>query len=94
MFRFSLLLLVILGWLQYAFWQGKNNIHDYQQVSAEVAQQQKINQDLKLRNERMFAEIDNLNNGLDAIEERARNELGMIKPGETFFRIINDSNSK
>ena len=43
---------------------------------------------MQARNQEMYAEIDDLHRGVEAIEERARNELGMIKPGETFFRIV------
>ena len=41
-------------------------------------------------NDQLFAEIDDLNGGQEAIEERARNELGMIKPGESFYRLVPD----
>ena len=46
------------------------------------------NEKLKQRNKLLYADTDDLKSGVEAIEERARNELGMIKTGETFFRII------
>lgn len=61
---------------------------DYLALENEVARQQLDNEKLKQRNKILYAETDDLKSGLDAIEERARNELGMIKEGETFFRII------
>ena len=84
--KLTVLLLILLGWLQYSLWLGKNGIHDYNKVTQEVAQ----NTQLKERNDRLFAEIDDLNGGQEALEERARSELGMIKPNETFFRIVSD----
>lgn len=87
---FSLVLLLILGWLQFEFWLGKNGWFDFQSVSAETQTQHQVNQNLQARNDEMFAEIDDLRQGLDAIEERARNELGLIKEGETFYRIIGE----
>lgn len=78
--KLTLLLLVILGWLQYSLWLGKNGIHDYVQVSEDVAASEQVNAKLKARNEQLFAEIGDLNDGLEAIEERGRSELGMIKP--------------
>ncbi|SFN10344.1 cell division protein FtsB [Izhakiella capsodis] len=92
--KLTLLLLVLLGWLQYSLWLGKNGIHDYTRVKDDVALQQASNGKLKLRNDRLFAEIDDLNDGTEAIEERARDELGMIKPGETFYRLVPEPNRR
>lgn len=74
--------------LQYRLWFGKNSVADYRELKQAVARQQIDNSKLIQRNGLMYAEIDDLRSGLDAIEERARNELGMIKDGETFFRVI------
>lgn len=85
---FSVALLGLLLLLQSALWLGKNGISDYLQVQDEIAIQSSVNSELRKRNDEMFAEIDDLRQGLDAIEERARNELGMVKKGETFYRVI------
>lgn len=89
---FALTLSLILGWLQFELWFGKNGISDFQAVNAETLVQHQVNNNLQARNNEMFAEIDDLRQGLDAIEERARHELGMIKEGETFYRIVGESN--
>ena len=73
---------------------GQNGIHDYVRVNEDVAVQQGNNAKLKARNDQLFAEIDDLNGGQEAIEERARNELGMIKPGETFYRLVPDQSRR
>ncbi|HGM9948616.1 TPA: cell division protein FtsB [Providencia rettgeri] len=91
--KLTLLLIAILAWLQYSLWLGKNGIHDYVQVKDDVAAQEIVNSRLKMRNEQLFAEINDLNDGQDAIEERARTELGMIKPGESFYRMVKESNN-
>ncbi|ANS86523.1 cell division protein FtsB [Vibrio scophthalmi] len=87
---FALILILLFGWLQYTLWLGKNGITDFQAVSADIEVQNQVNTNLAVRNNEMFAEIDDLRQGLDAIEERARHELGMVKEGETFYRIIGD----
>jgi len=92
--KLTLLLLALLGWLQYSLWLGKNGIHDYVRVNDDVAVQQGNNAKLKARNDQLFAEIDDLNGGQEAIEERARNELGMIKPNETFYRLVPDQSRR
>lgn len=92
--KLTLLLLALLGWLQYSLWLGKNGIHDYTRVNEDVAVQQTNNAKLKARNDQLFAEIDDLNGGSEAIEERARNELGMIKPGEIFYRLVPDQSKR
>ncbi|MBS0849494.1 cell division protein FtsB [Citrobacter sp. JGM124] len=92
--KLTLLLLCILGWLQYSLWFGKNGINDYTRISADVTVQQATNAKLKSRNDQLFAEIDDLNGGQEAIEERARNELSMIKPGESFYRLVPDASKR
>lgn len=86
---FSMVLLLLLVVLQYTLWKGKNGIADYQTLSSEIDSQTQVNDKLNERNQEMFAEIDDLRQGLDAIEERARNQLGMIKGDETFYRMLN-----
>ncbi|EFB71888.1 Cell division protein FtsB [Providencia rustigianii] len=88
--KLTLLLIAILAWLQYSLWLGKNGIHDYVKVKDDVAAQEIVNSRLKQRNEQLFAEINDLNDGQDAIEERARSELGMVKPGESFYRMVKE----
>lgn len=92
--KLTLLLIAILAWLQYSLWLGKNGIHDYVQVKDDVAAQEIVNSRLKMRNEQLFAEINDLNDGQDAIEERARSELGMIKPDESFYRMVKESSNQ
>ncbi|ENM5917763.1 cell division protein FtsB [Vibrio mimicus] len=87
---FALTLSLLLVWLLYTLMWGKNGVMDFRTVNAEIEVQQQVNANLHLRNQEMFAEIDDLRQGLDAIEERARNELGMVKEGETFYRIIGE----
>jgi cell division protein FtsB len=84
----SLILLVCFLALQYRLWFGKNSVPDYLALKDEVGRQQQANGKLKQRNQILYAEIDDLKSGLAAVEERARNELGMIKEGETFFRVV------
>ena len=84
----SLLLIVFLALLQYRLWFGKNSVPDYLDLKEEMGRQQLANEKLTQRNKLIYADIDDLKSGLEAIEERARNELGLIKEGETFFRLI------
>ncbi|EKE84794.1 cell division protein FtsB [Idiomarina xiamenensis] len=86
-----LVMLVLLGLLlalQYRLWFGKNSLPDYWRVQQEIHHQQQANQKLQQRNDLLFADIRDLRDGEEAIEERARNELGMIKAHETFFRLV------
>lgn len=83
-----LILLSLLCLLQYRLWFGKNSVPDYLAMQQEVAEQRRQNANLIQRNSLLKADISDLQIGLDAIEERARNELGLIKEGETFYRIL------
>jgi len=82
------LLFLLLVLLQYRLWFGKNSVPDYLALDSEVTRQHLSNSKLRQRNKLLYADTDDLKSGLEAIEERARNELGMIKENETFFRII------
>lgn len=85
---FTAILFVLLVLLQYRLWFGKNSVPDYLALEQEVLRQQEVNEKLRQRNKLLYADTDDLKSGVEAIEERARNELGMIKENETFFRII------
>ncbi|WP_442902637.1 cell division protein FtsB [Gilliamella sp. Choc6-1] len=91
--KLPLILLILLGYLQYSLWYGKNNVYDYKANLQMLSNMRQYNDKLKIRNEQMFAEINDLQRGLEAVEERARSHLGMIKPDEYFYRIIIDSNT-
>lgn len=88
------ILLIFLLLLQYRLWFGKNSVPDYYVLQQEVERQKLDNEKLMQRNKILYADIDDLKSGVEAIEERARNELGLIKEHETFFRIIPAEQSK
>jgi len=90
---FTAILLILLVLLQYRLWFGKNSVPDYLVLKENFVRQQSANEKLQQRNKLLFADTDDLKLGLEAIEERARNELGMIKENETFFRLIPKENS-
>jgi cell division protein FtsB len=83
-----LLLVALLAWLQYRLWFGQDGEREVAALQAQVRGQAHANAGLKQRNEALAAEVQDLKSGEAAAEERARNELGMIKPGETFYRVV------
>ncbi|WP_375057245.1 cell division protein FtsB [Zobellella sp. DQSA1] len=84
----TLILLALLGALQHHLWWGKNGLAEYNEARANVTRQLEDNEQLVARNALLYREIEDLNTGLAAVEELARNDLGMIKPGETFYRLL------
>jgi cell division protein FtsB len=74
--------------LQFRLLVGKNSAPDFMILKKEVALQATNNDNLRQRNNLLKADINDLKIGLEAAEERARNELGLIKQGETFYRIL------
>ena len=84
-FIFFLLILLI----QYPLWFAEGGFKSILEKSNQIKEQQKINADLKKQNDALIAEVNDLKKGTKAIEERARDELGMIKKDEIFFQIIN-----
>ena len=81
-------LVVLILILQYQLWLGEDSVRALNMLEAELAEQEAVNEGLAARNERLEVEVLDLKNGLEAVEERARSELGMIEQGETFFLIF------
>ena len=84
------LLLVLLLALQYQLWISKDGLRELRQLSRSIKQQRHENATLIERNQVLKAEVQDLKSGLDALEERARSGLGMIKQGETFFQVVEE----
>lgn len=82
------ILIVLLVALQYRLWFGEGSIASVIQLQSEIEKQQALNAQLQERNQLLTAEVHALKTLDDAIEERARSDLGMIKKGETFFMVI------
>lgn len=87
----TLVLIVLLLLLQYPLWLGKGGWLKVWDLNHQVEQQQQINQQAEQRNALLDAEVRDLKQGTEAIEERARSELGMIKSDEAFFQILDAS---
>ncbi len=84
--RLTWLLVVLIALLQYPLWLGKGGWLRVWDTSRQLAAQREVNQKLEDRNAALDAEVRDLKSGFDAIEERARFELGMIKQGEIFIQ--------
>ena len=83
-----LVLVALLVWLQYRLWVGAGSEREVAALRAQVERQARDNAGLRQRNDALAAEVEDLKSGEAAVEERARSELGMIKPGETFYRVV------
>jgi cell division protein FtsB len=86
----TLALIALIALLQHPLWLGKGSWLRVWEVDHHVRAQRETNQKLALRNAALDAEVRDLKQGLDAIEERARSELGMIKRDEIFFQILDE----
>lgn len=88
----TLILTVLIALLQYPLWLGKGSWLKVWEIDQQVTRQYEINQKLQMRNAALDAEVRDLKQGHEAVEERARSELGMIKQNEIFFHIVNEKN--
>ena len=86
--RLLVVLLLIFIYLQYRLWFSDGSLPQVWQLQREVAEQQEENVRLRERNDALDAEVRDLQQGLEAVEERAREDLGMVKQGETFYQIV------
>jgi len=82
------LLLLLLLLLQYRLWVGDGSFAEVNQLSQAVSEQAARNNQIRQRNEALEAEVNDLKQGLSAIEERARSDLGMIKESEIFYQVV------
>ena len=80
------ILAALLVLLQYPLWLGKGGWLRVWEMDRQLAAQRQVNQTLEARNAGLDAEVRDLKNGLDAVEERARYELGMVREGEVFVQ--------
>ena len=84
----TLILAVLLVLLQYPLWLGKGSWLKVWDLNRQVEEQHQVNQQTQSRNALLDAEVRDLKQGTEAIEERARSELGMVKRDETFYQFI------
>lgn len=81
------ILIAVIVLLQYPLWLGKGGWLRVWDMDRQLAAQREVNLKLETRNAGLDAEVRDLKTGLDAIEERARYELGMVKNGEIFVQV-------
>jgi len=82
------ILLALLLLLQYPLWLGKGSWLKVWDMGKQVEAQKQVNEQTQKRNAALDAEVRDLKSGTDAIEERARSELGMVKQREIFFQVV------
>ncbi|SEL05462.1 cell division protein FtsB [Halomonas daqiaonensis] len=83
----AIVLIILLALLQYRLWLGEGGMRELTEVRQRVATLEEDNQPLRDRNARLAAEVVDLKTGLDAIEERARSDIGMVRSDEQFFWV-------
>ena len=88
------ILLLTLILLQYRLWIGEGSLAEVHSLKREITAQKEELAGLRRRNDALQAEVDDLKQGLEAIEARARSELGMIRKGEVFYQIVEPEREK
>ena len=81
------LAIILIAGFQYLYWFGEGGYRDHAALTEKIQQQIELNTELKERNRVLAAEVYDLKNGVEAIEEHARLDLGLIKPHETFVQM-------
>lgn len=83
-------LLVLLGVMQYRLWLGEGSLAERHRLQEQVEQQIRINEELRARNAVLEREVLELQTGSKGLEQRAREELGLVKEGETFYQLVEE----
>lgn len=86
----AVVLMLLLVALQYKLWLGEDGLREIWDLRKAIESQQAENKRLSDRNLGLAAEVADLKHGLEAVEERARSEMGMIKKGEVFYQLIDE----
>ena len=86
--KLLILLVILLVYLQYNLWIGDGSLQDVWRLHKDVETQHEENAVLRERNEALDAEVKDLQQGFEAIEDHAREDLGMIKDGEIFYQVV------
>ena len=84
----ALVLIALLIALQVKLWTGDGGMRDLGAIRARVSEQRAENAKLEQRNDALHADVEDLKHGQDAVEARARSQLGLIKPGEVFYQVV------
>lgn len=82
------LLIVLLAAVQAQLWLGRGSVGDVAQMQRRLDEQKARNAEAQQANDRLAAEVRDLQEGLDMVEEKARSELGMVKPNEVLVQIV------
>ena len=90
----TLLFITLIILIQYPLWFGRGGWLNVFDLQKKYQAQRAVNLELDRENDALRAEVNDLKRGTDAIEERARDELGMIKKGEFFFEVITPKETK
>lgn len=90
----TIIMVLLLLLLQYRLWTGNSSLIEVRLLRDEIEKVESENERLKERNLSLTAEVFNLKQGHEAIEEIARSEMGMIKDGETFYQIIESADQE
>ena len=94
MYKLIAFLLVLIAGLQYRLWLGDGGIREYREITQRIYELQQEADQRARRNAAVAADVRDLKDGDEAIEERARHELGMIKADETFVQIYDEVERK
>ena len=90
----TVIMVFLLLLLQYRLWTGNGSLVEVNLLNDEIEKVKNENENLKERNLSLTAEVFDLKQGHEAIEEIARSEMGMIKDGETFYQIIDNADQQ
>ena len=86
-------LLLILALLQYRLWFSQGSLAEQRRLEIQVEEQSEINRELRARNAVLEREVLELQNGTEGVEQRAREELGLIREGEVFYQFVDKADA-